>query len=212
MSGFTLVELMVTIVLGAILMALAIPSLGGWISESRMTRSANDIVLGALMARTEALKRRVPVSLCLTTLADGSSTADGAVCVSRGVPANGDAWMVFVDENRNLRADVQADILRVVEVPPVTVKANLAPTPAADEVPYIMFGADGFRANDAGADGVAIAAIVLCDRRGNVVGAGGNSAARSVIVSPTGRSAVSRGVTEIKNIIDGQLGGASCKP
>lgn len=217
-AGLTLIELMVTIAIGALLAALAIPSLGNWIKESRMTRGANDIVMGSLMARTEALKRRVPVGVCVTTLTDGIDGADGTVanagatCLARVAPQAGDAWMVFVDEDRNLVADTQADILRVVEIPPATVKANLAPVPDAGEVPYLMFGLDGFRTTDDGAGGAAFVAVVLCDQRGNVPGPTGNSAARAVIISPTGRAAVSRGVTEIENIITEDLLGASCKP
>ena len=216
-AGMTLIELMVTIAIAAVLAALAIPSLGNWIRESRMTRGANDIVMGALMARTESLKRRVPVAVCLTTMTDGIDGADGSVanagatCLARVAPQAGDAWMVFVDEDRNLVADTQADILRVVDIPPATVKANLAPVPDAGEVPYLMFGVDGFRTTDAGANGALVAAVVLCDRRGNVPGTPGNSAARAVIISPTGRAAVSRGVTEIGNIITDELG-TSCKP
>jgi type IV fimbrial biogenesis protein FimT len=211
MRGLTLIELMVTIALAALLLGLAIPNLGNWIRESRLTQGANDIVLAATLARAEALKRRVPVGVCISDLSDATD-GDGAACEERGTPVAGDAWIVFVDEDLNLVADTADQILRVMEVPPTSIKTSLAPAHADTDVPYLMFGVDGFRATLPAAASVSVTAAVFCDKRGNVLGVGGNSAARAVMLSPTGRAAVTRGKAEINSIISDHLGGASCKP
>lgn len=211
MRGLTLIELMLTIALAALLLGLAIPNLGNWIRESRLTQGANDLVLAATLARAEALKRRVPVGVCIAELAEASA-GGGAGCQARDIPLAGDAWMVFVDEDLDLVADTPDQILRVMEVPPTTIRTSLAPAHTGVDVPYMMFGVDGFRAILPAAGTVSVAAAVLCDRRGNVLGFGGNSAARAVVLSPTGRAAVTRKTEEISAVIAGQLGGASCQP
>ena len=211
MRGLTLIELMVTIALAALLLGLAIPNLGNWIRESRLTQGANDIVLAATLARAEALKRRVPVGVCIAKLTDATS-GGGAECQGRATPVAGDAWIVFVDGDLNLVADTADQILRVMEAPPTSIKTSLAPAHADTDVPYLLFGVDGFRATLPTAGTVSVSAAVFCDKRGNVLGVGGNSAARAIMLSPTGRAAVTRGKTEINSIIAGQLDGASCKP
>ena len=213
-AGMTIIELMVTIAIGALLIGLAIPGLGFWVRESTITRGANDIVLAATQARSEAVKRRVPVTVCIADGEAATDGADGAECIARSVPAAGDAWMVFVDADRNLIADDEADILRVMEIPPAAVRVNLVPEPTGTDIPYLMFGLDGFRATDDGMGGLALTSMVLCDKRGNIAGGGGISAARAVLVSPTGRAAVTRGLSEIETIINSDdFGGSNaCKP
>jgi type IV fimbrial biogenesis protein FimT len=57
-SGFTLLELMVTIAILAIVAALGTPSLANIIRDNRVTAQANDLVSLLTLARSEAVKRR----------------------------------------------------------------------------------------------------------------------------------------------------------
>lgn len=83
-KGFTLVELMVVIAIVAIISAIAIPSLSAFISSTRFSAQANDLVAAVSYARSEAVKRNGTVSLCPST--------DGAACASGSNWSGG--WLV----------------------------------------------------------------------------------------------------------------------
>jgi len=85
-SGFTLIELMVTIAIAAILLAVAIPSFITTIASNRLTANANELVTALNLARSEAVKRgqEVVVRKTLTNWEDG--------------------WQVFVDIDRDTPA------------------------------------------------------------------------------------------------------------
>lgn len=87
-SGFTLIELMITIGIAAILMSVGIPSFAKMISSSRLT-SQFSVILGDLVyARSEAVKRHAPISLC--------PTSDQSSCNSSSDWDGG--WLIFVDD------------------------------------------------------------------------------------------------------------------
>jgi type IV fimbrial biogenesis protein FimT len=71
--GFTVVELMVTLSLAAILASLAVPSLGFLLSNNHATSITNDLVSSIRLARSEAVSRSQLVTLCPST--DGNSCA-----------------------------------------------------------------------------------------------------------------------------------------
>ena len=70
-SGFTLMELMVTIAIAAILVGIAIPSFTSIIVSNRLTTSANELVTALNLARSEAVKRGMRITFC--KIANGSS-------------------------------------------------------------------------------------------------------------------------------------------
>ena len=83
--GFTLVELMVTLSVLVVLVAIAVPSFDGVRLSSRLNAYATALVAGGQLARSEAIKRNVPVTLCVS--------ADGASCSTTGQWETG--WIVL---------------------------------------------------------------------------------------------------------------------
>jgi type IV fimbrial biogenesis protein FimT len=181
-SGFTLLEMMLVITLMGVILTVGLPSLQDFVRNSRMSSSANDIISDFNFARSEAVKRRVPVTLC--------KSQDGAAC-DEDDTAPFNRWIVFIDDedpaiiegtDGNGEVDGTEAILRERELPEsITVVTD------ADEI-RAVFLPTGFpvveteNANR----------FVLCDARGNETSTGGDSAARAIEVLPTGRPSVFR--------------------
>lgn len=73
--GFTLVELMITIAVAAILLAIATPSFTSLINSSRLTGAANEMVAVLQGARMEAVRRNSTISVCVDCNGDDSLIA-----------------------------------------------------------------------------------------------------------------------------------------
>lgn len=71
-KGFTLVEMMVTVVVLAIVITVAVPSFASLITSNRLTAEANDSLSAFYLARAEAIKLNQTVRLC--------HSADGVQC------------------------------------------------------------------------------------------------------------------------------------
>ncbi|QID17194.1 prepilin-type N-terminal cleavage/methylation domain-containing protein [Nitrogeniibacter mangrovi] len=88
--GFTLIELMVTLAVAAILAAIAAPSFTRMIEDNRITTQANDLLTGIASARSEAIKRGVSVTITPKTndYTNGWCVHDGsaaAACTAGGI-------------------------------------------------------------------------------------------------------------------------------
>lgn len=106
-KGFTLIELMVTLAVFAIVMTIAIPSFNAQIRNNRSLTFGDEFATALNFARSEAVKRGSPVSLCA---ADEDQTGCGNDW------ANG--WLVVVDSSEETGnsvtvEDADADVLRV---------------------------------------------------------------------------------------------------
>lgn len=85
--GFTLIELMVTLAIMVVMLSWAVPSFRTIIQNNRITTQANEFLSAISIARSEAIKRGVSVSLC--------SSTDQATCSGAATWENG--WIVFSD-------------------------------------------------------------------------------------------------------------------
>lgn len=87
--GFTLVELMVTMAISAILLSIAVPSFQGTLASYRVATEVNGIVGDLQYARSEAIKQGITVTVCSSTdgqTCSGGSWATGHIVLSN--PAN----------------------------------------------------------------------------------------------------------------------------
>jgi len=83
--GFTIIELMVTVTVLALLMLLGAPSFATWMQNSQIRTAAEGILAGAQLARAEAVRRNMPVRFQLTdnlTAACALSSSGGNWVVS----------------------------------------------------------------------------------------------------------------------------------
>ncbi|WP_235510075.1 GspH/FimT family pseudopilin [Variovorax sp. Root473] len=85
--GFTLIELMVTLAVLVVLIAIAVPSFDGIRLSTRLSSYATALVAGTQLARSEAIKRNAPVTLC--------ASANGTSCSTNGQWEAG--WIVRSD-------------------------------------------------------------------------------------------------------------------
>lgn len=147
-KGFTLMELMMTLAIAAILVTVAVPSFRTFIQNSKLTKQVNLLAASVATARGEAAKRGARVVLCQSN----NSTAATPDCDgTAGTWSNG--WVVFVDSNNNLTVDVPADVLAVFH-------AEQGVDMLTDVGTTLAFNSDG---STTAGDAVSFA---VCDSRG----------------------------------------------
>ena len=103
--GFTILELMMTIAVIAVLAGIAAPSFMSIIRANRIVTDNNDLISALTLARSEAIKRGVRVTVCPTT--------DQAACDTSGQWERG--WMVFADLTVPGSVTAGDEIIRVWE-------------------------------------------------------------------------------------------------
>lgn len=101
-SGFTFIEMAITVSIIALLYAISAPNFTRIITDLRMTSQANDFTGSLLLARSEAIKRGKSVTLCQSN--------NGATCTD----TNWDqGWIIFVDNLNNQEVNAGETILKV---------------------------------------------------------------------------------------------------
>jgi type IV fimbrial biogenesis protein FimT len=182
-TGFTLYEVLTTMLIVGIVLSLGIPSMQSFRQNSRMTAAANDLHSSFHLARSESSRAKTPITVC----ASANSMDDLPIC-GGNLQAG---WIVFEDVNGDITVDADEAILR--RYPPVQ-NGIVIKTTGPDD--YFSFASTGLgRGNITGT--AALSTMVLCDQRGNVIGGSGTSAARVLIVTPLGRAMVLADMAQI---------------
>jgi len=129
-NGFTLVELMVTLAVAIILLAVSVPLFRSMVSNNALVAQTNAIVTALNLARSEAVKRGAGVAVCPKATAAVADTD----CGSNANWTNG--WHVFTDAGTGGDFDGGDVVLRHWE--PLPSGASLTTAAAS-----IRFEADG---------------------------------------------------------------------
>ncbi len=150
-----------------ILITVALPSMRSTIQNNRMTAQANSFLTAFQLARTEAVKRRAPVSIC--------ASSDGASCTGDWE----DGWIVFVDGNAagNSNASV-GEVLQVWQ----GLDGDISNT--GDDPDFVRYVGSGIVDRDAGTTFPVTFELEIpgCTTDSN----------REIEVSPTGRAGAKR--------------------
>lgn len=108
-AGVSLLELMVALTLGAILMAIGIPSYRYVTNSSRATTEVNALLGDMQFARAEAIKQGLPVTICPLSGSAGSYT-----CAANSNVWNS-GWIIFTDVNQDALFTTGTDTLLRVQ-------------------------------------------------------------------------------------------------
>ena len=158
-DGFTLIEMLVSILILTILLLLAIPSFSVLISNNRMISEVYVMRATINHARTEALARREPIVICPTT--------DGLACTDSNDWSAG--YMTFVDTDDNNIADPSDPDEEIIQWESRQRSVSII----FDNVnKRVRYGGQGFAQDHGGT-------FTFCDERGS-------TDARALILNPAG--------------------------
>ena len=167
-AGFTLIELMVTVAVAALVVGLGVPSILHTLARHAIDAQAEELQDAVRVGRSEAMKRSGPVVLCRT------EENNPGHCAGSG--GSWQTWVLFTDAARSGTFAAGDSMLRQHQ------DASKRTTVTADAA-SIRFEATGIAHADTGS-----AVFVLAER-----GAADHAQRRQVCVNPRGEVAIVAG-------------------
>jgi len=151
MRGFSLLELIITLLIISLLVSLAMPNFMSRIQDDRLTSQINEFAAALYLTRSEAIKRGVRVTMC--------KSADGLVCTTVGGWEQG--WLIFEDNNSNATLDNIGDL--IIKHEPLYQNLQLRGNTLVED--YISYTASGHVKTIT--DAIMSGSLTLCDNRTN---------------------------------------------
>jgi type IV fimbrial biogenesis protein FimT len=136
LSGFTLIELMVTLAVAAIALGIAIPSFNQTMRNNSSSALGSELAGALNYARSEAVKRAKRVSMC--------ASSNGATCLAANNWKEG--WLVFIDDAAadNTAAPTVGTVLRYwSDINPLAVISVQKLGSPASDVSFVRFNSTG---------------------------------------------------------------------
>ncbi|MBW8721183.1 MAG: GspH/FimT family pseudopilin [Polaromonas sp.] len=165
--GFTLIEMMITLVIAAVLAMVAVPGLTAYKRNAELTSAINTLLSAVNAARSEAMKRGMKA---MVIPADGRSWNKG--------------WIVFVDKNGD-QAYSEANDITILTQGPLESYFTIATTGSASlSAPYILFDSSGYSKLTNGG----FSALTLSVRRNDLSGSAIYEQTRRLVIAKTGRA------------------------
>jgi type IV fimbrial biogenesis protein FimT len=190
-SGFTLYELLITVLIIGVILAIGVPNMAEFTQNSRLSSTSNDLLSSFQVARSEAARSKSNITICASNNPlDANANCGGTF---------NDGWIIFIDLDGDLnRAGAGENVLRAHPAPPTGVSI----TPA-NGATYFSFAGTGLGRGNVG--GVpALQTAMICDARGLDIAPGGRATARRLVATAIGRATI---VSDLAMI---QASGAVC--
>jgi type IV fimbrial biogenesis protein FimT len=189
-------ELMLTLVVLAIIAAIATPSFREFRMNGRMTGASNDLLTLLQQARSEAVKRQRIVGLC-------SSSDPFAAEPACGDPVVG--WVVWVDDDGTAATPATDGNARIDANEAIVAQKSIDPALRIQaDGTFVSYTPNGFSRATVGAER-AMRVMLLCDDRADER-IGTDFRKRVVSVSRTGRASIAKSVDALQEIQSGLAG------
>lgn len=189
--GFTLIELMMTLVIAAILLTIGMPAMNTFVKNNRLTLVTNELVSAAHVARSNAIKDDTFGCVCPS----GDVTVAAPVC--SGLASWETGWIAFTDPTGACADSSAGTLLKVwdgsqVDASQLAVRADHVSITTPNFIRFNSRGATQ-QLNGASQQG----SFSICDDRGVTADAQGNALARAVQLSISGRVRSTRLASQI---------------
>lgn len=156
-SGFTLIELMITLALGAVLMMVAVPSFVQFQRNAQLSDAVSNFISAANTARANAMKQGLNTYLVPNNAGTGWSSG----------------WFVYADSNWNQAYDAGTDEV-ILRHEALSADVSINASGLTDG--YMMFNGSGYPRLNSGAFGA-----------GRIVMSNTSPRSSSIILDPAGR-------------------------
>ncbi len=165
--GFTLIELMATLAIAAVLALVAAPGLTAYKRNAELTATINTLLSAVNAARSEAMKRGMKA---MVMPADRSQWRSG--------------WIIFVDRDGDQRYSEANDITVLTQGPIESYFSISGTGSAAGPAPYILYDGSGYSKLKNGN----FSPLTLSLSRNDLSGRSLQEQTRRLVIAKTGRA------------------------
>ena len=130
-QGLTLFELMTTLAVSGILLAIGAPAFHAIVGTTSLSAEVNSLSASLALARSEAIKRGIQAVVC--------KSRDGKHCSTKGDWSDG--WIIYVDDNWNRSKESEEELIFVRDALPARVNLQYRAFPTGN---YIAYRPGGF--------------------------------------------------------------------